>query len=93
MVADLVAQGVFDDAAGLVVGRPYGHDTAEQRGEYKRVIRESLCEGEMGRKREFPILFGVDFGHTCPMVTLPYDVLAMLNSDEDRFGLLEETVR
>ncbi|KAH7014446.1 peptidase family S66 [Microdochium trichocladiopsis] len=93
-IADLVAQGVFDEAAGLVVGRPYGYDSAEQRGEYKRVIRELLCEGRLVDVlgRDFPILFGVDFGHTTPMVTLPYDVMAVLDSERDLFGLLEPTV-
>ncbi|KXJ87953.1 peptidase family S66 [Microdochium bolleyi] len=95
-LADLIAQGVFDKAAGLVVGRPVGYDSAQDRGEYKRVIRELLCEGgplvDDDQRREFPILFGVDFGHTTPMVTLPYDVTAVLDSERDLFGLLEPTV-
>ncbi|OAQ71423.1 peptidase u61 ld-carboxypeptidase a protein [Pochonia chlamydosporia 170] len=90
-VADLIAHGVFDDAQGLVVGRPFGYDSSEMQGEYMDVIRELLCEGRMAEKA-FPILFNVDIGHTTPMVTLPYDALAVLDSAKDSFAILEPGV-
>ncbi|KAI1758220.1 peptidase [Xylaria castorea] len=90
-IADLVAQGVFDDAAGLVVGRPFGYDTPEMREEYINVIKGLLCDGPLGKKK-FPILFNVDFGHTSPLVTLPFDTLASLDSDKDQFAILEAAV-
>ncbi|KAK8038440.1 peptidase family S66 [Apiospora rasikravindrae] len=91
-VADLIAQGVFEEAAGLVVGRPFGYDSAEMRESYMRVIREHFCEGRLA-PNGFPILFGVDFGHTTPMVTLPYDALAVLDSAKDEFAVIESVVR
>lgn len=92
-VADLIAHGVFDGAAGLVVGRPYGYDTPEQWDAYAGVFKELLCEGPVGQTmHQFPILFGVDIGHTTPMVTLPYDTLAMLDSENDQFSILESGV-
>ncbi|GAP91278.1 putative peptidase u61 ld-carboxypeptidase a [Rosellinia necatrix] len=90
--ADLMAQGVFDDAAGLVIGRPFGYDTPAQREEYAGVIRGLLCEGPMVEKKQFPILFNVDFGHTSPLVTLPFDVMAELDSEVDRFAIVEAGV-
>lgn len=90
-VADLIAQGVFDDAAGVVVGRPFGYDSAKMRQEYTGVITELLCEGQLADKK-FPILFGVDFGHTTPMVTLPFDALAVLDSEKDQFEVVESSV-
>ncbi|KAI0864643.1 peptidase [Xylaria cubensis] len=90
-IADLIAQGVFDDVAGLVVGRPFGYDTAELRKQYIDVIKGLLCDGPFGEKK-FPILFNVDFGHTTPMVTLPFDTLASLDSDKDQFAILESAV-
>lgn len=90
-VADLIAQGVFDDAAGLVVGRPFGYDTDKLRADYIGVIKGLLCEGRFADK-PFPILFNVDFGHTTPMVTLPFDGLAELDSENDRFAILEPVV-
>lgn len=89
--ADLIAQGVFEDAAGLVVGRPFGYNTDERREEYAGVIKGLLCEGPLAEK-PFPILFNVDFGHTSPMVTLPFDALAELDSENDRFAILEPVV-
>lgn len=90
-VADLIAQGVFEEAAGLVVGRPFGYDSPEARESYMKVITGLLCEGRLAEKK-FPILFGVDFGHTTPMVTLPYDALAVLDSDKDEFSIVEPAV-
>jgi muramoyltetrapeptide carboxypeptidase LdcA involved in peptidoglycan recycling len=90
-IADLIAQGVFDDAAGLVVGRPFGYDTPEMREQYVGVIRALLCEGPRAEK-PFPILFNVDFGHTSPLVTLPFDALASLDSEKDQFAILESAV-
>lgn len=93
-VADLIAQGVFEEAAGLVIGRPIGFDTEEQQGQYIKIFKELLCEGTLGKaKNQFPILFNVDFGHTTPMVTLPYDALAELDSEADRFTILEAGVQ
>ncbi|MCJ1445483.1 MAG: hypothetical protein MMC23_005988 [Stictis urceolatum] len=91
-VADLIAQGVFEEAAGLVVGRPFGYDSVEMREEYVGVIKGLLCEGRLAEKN-FPILFGVDFGHTTPMVTLPFDALAELDSEKDRFAVIEPGVK
>lgn len=92
--ADLVAQGVFDAAAGLVVGRPFGYDSEEARREYSDVITGLLCGDHSAvAGNEFPILFNVDFGHSSPTITLPYDVLAELDSEGDKFQLLESGVR
>ncbi|KAG9253682.1 peptidase u61 ld-carboxypeptidase a [Emericellopsis atlantica] len=90
--ADLIAGGVFEEAAGLVVGRPFGYDSERQRQEYADVITGLFCEGRLAEKNAFPILFGVDFGHTMPMVTLPYDALAELDSERDSFAVVEAGV-
>jgi muramoyltetrapeptide carboxypeptidase LdcA involved in peptidoglycan recycling len=91
-IADLIAYGVFEEAAGLVIGRPFGYDTAQQKEEYADVVRELLCEGRLAEKNSFPILFNVDIGHTTPMVTLPFDALAVLDSEKDQFAIVESVV-
>jgi len=83
---------VFRGAAGLVVGRPYGYDSVERRGQYVDVFTKLLCKGRIAEENKFPILFGVDFGHTTPMVTLPYDALVELDSEANRFTILESGV-
>lgn len=91
-VADLIAQGVFDDATGLVVGRPFGYDSPKAREQYAGVIKGLLCEGRLAEKK-FPILFNVDIGHTTPMVTLPFDALAVLDSEKDQFAILDSALK
>ena len=84
-LADLATRGVWDDINGLVLGRPYKHsadDTAHWEAE---VLRQT--EGY-----EFPILAGVDVGHTDPMLTLPLDTLCRLDSEADEWQLLEPGV-
>lgn len=89
--ADLIAGGVFEDVAGLVVGRPYGYHTEEARQQYADIITGLFCEGPLAEKT-FPILYNVDIGHTTPMVTLPYDTLAELDSEKDSFSIVESAV-
>lgn len=89
--ADLIAQGVFDDVAGLVVGRPFGYNSPNAQKLYTGIITSLLCEGRLAAKT-FPILFNVDFGHTTPMITLPYDAMAELDSEKDSFCILESGV-
>ncbi|KAL6850741.1 hypothetical protein ACO1O0_007866 [Amphichorda felina] len=90
-LADLIAGGVFEEAAGLVVGRPFGYDSEKERQQYADIITGLFCEGRLAEKK-FPILFGVDIGHTTPMVTLPYDALAELDSERDSFAVIEPGV-
>lgn len=90
--ADLLAHGVFDEAVGLVVGRPYAYTTPDKQDQYIAVIKRLLCQGPLADRNPFPILFNVDIGHTTPMVTLPYDAMAELDSEGDRFAVVEAGV-
>ncbi|KAL2875352.1 hypothetical protein SGCOL_009394 [Colletotrichum sp. CLE4] len=90
--ADLAARGVFDEIAGLVVGRAYGYNTERERAEYAAVIQGLLCQGRLGASSTFPILMNVDIGHTAPIVTLPMDALAVLDSEKDEFSITEAVV-
>lgn len=95
-LADLVAQGVFDRVAGLVLGRFFGYNTDAQRAEAERIVRETVLDNECvrnGAYGAFPVLMNVDTGHTSPMITLPMDALARLDSDKDEFSILEAGVR
>ncbi|OAQ62644.1 peptidase u61 ld-carboxypeptidase a protein [Pochonia chlamydosporia 170] len=87
--ADLIAQGVFEKPAGLVLGRPFGYDSDERRKEFENVFWEGLC---LIPSQDFPVLCNVDFGHTTPMVTLPYYAMAELDSENNRFAILEAGV-
>ncbi|KAJ5176633.1 peptidase u61 ld-carboxypeptidase a protein [Penicillium canariense] len=84
-LADLGTRGVWDDITGLILGRPYRH-TEEQAAEWEKTVLE-ITEGY-----DFPILAGVDVGHTDPMLTVPLDALCQLDSEKDEWSILERGV-
>lgn len=86
-IIDLINTGLFDDIVGLVVGRTYNYDEEMTKGLYGMI--EELVDGG-GWK--WPILVGVDVGHTSPMITVPFGVRTRLDSEKQEFCFLEEGV-
>ncbi len=84
-LGDLGTRGVWDAIAGLVLGRPYRH-TPEETAQWEAMVLE-VTEGY-----DFPILAGVDVGHTDPMLTLPLDAMCSLDSEKDEWAILETVV-
>lgn len=80
-------QGVFEKISGLIFGRPYNNKYAD---EYNKVILE-VIKDEVGND-ELPIITEMDFGHTSPIFTLPYGVLAEINSEKKKFSIIENAV-
>ncbi|KAH8693847.1 LD-carboxypeptidase [Talaromyces proteolyticus] len=97
-LVDLALAGVFNDINGLVIGRGYKY-TAEMQEELANVILEVFdvivpkVRGGGSSSDHIPILFNVDVGHTSPLVTLPFDALARLDSEADEFTILEPGVQ
>lgn len=92
-LADLVSQGVFDKVSGVVLGRFFGWE--EHVEELDRIVREVIVENPWVKNAKypaFPVLYGVDFGHTSPMITIPYDALCRLDGEKDEFSILEAGV-
>ncbi|KAI5194765.1 peptidase S66, LD-carboxypeptidase A [Aureobasidium subglaciale] len=87
-MAHLQTSGALKVIAGLVVGRPYMYDEKATEA-FERMVLDQ-CDGT-----EFPILAGVDTGHSDPMLTLPLDVMVELDSSaekDEQFVILEEVV-
>lgn len=78
--------GVFDCIDGLVFGR-FGDPSDDGVDALKRVLRD-LTAGF-----EFPVLYGIDIGHTDPMLTLPLGVTVTLDAEQACFCVEEEGVR
>ena len=76
---------LFDQIAGLVIGK-----VNELSKEEEQLFESLILEYTAGS--QFPILTGVDFGHTAPQLTLPIGVQASLNSGQDRFSIDEAAV-
>lgn len=82
-------QGVFDRVAAMVVGIPsriegpserYGPATVES------VVLDALAD------YDFPILAGVDFGHTGPNLPMPIGLRTAVDADSHLVKLLESPV-
>ncbi|MCJ1243025.1 hypothetical protein MMC30_000221 [Trapelia coarctata] len=85
-VADLVNVGVMGVIKGLVVGRPFHYDENTW-AKWEEMLLEQ-CGGT-----DFPILAGVDVGHTDPILTIPMDAMVRLDGESGEFTVLEAAVR
>src|SRR5579885_760306 len=63
-LTDLEQLGVFDAAAALVFGRPYGYPADDAKLLWEVVARRT-------EEAKLPVLANVDAGHTDPMLTVP----------------------
>jgi muramoyltetrapeptide carboxypeptidase LdcA involved in peptidoglycan recycling len=81
------AQGIFQKISGLIMGRPYDNKFAE---DYNHILLEVIRD-EQGND-QLPIVTEMDFGHTCPTFTIPYGVLAQIDSERKTFSMLESGV-
>ncbi|PQE23122.1 peptidase u61 ld-carboxypeptidase a protein [Rutstroemia sp. NJR-2017a WRK4] len=89
-LVDLINSGLWDDIVGLVVGRTSLYDEKMNR-ELESMVEE-LVDGGPDGGYKWPVLFGVDVGHTSPMLTLPFGAVARLDSIKNEFSFLEEGV-
>ena len=85
-LAQCQQMGLFDQIGGLVIGKVNELSDAEEKL-FKSLIREYTTGSQ------FPILTGVDFGHTAPQLTLPIGIQSSLDSQQDQFSIDEASVR
>lgn len=85
------AAGVFDKAAGLLFGRPGGEVPPEHFMDYDNAILEVLVN-EQGLS-SLPIISGMDFGHTDPMMVLPYGIEVSIDCAGKIVNITEYAVR
>lgn len=85
-LVDLELSGLFDQIKGMIIGRPFGY-TKEQ----LELLRRIICERIKGY--HFPVLFGVDIGHTDPMITVPLGIKVKLDSAKNFFYFVESGVK
>ena len=83
-ISQLKIMGVFDKIKGLIIGIPYRY-TEKMKLEFYKLILERLKE------YDFPILANVNFGHTDPIITIPYGVKARIS--EEGFEIIGRCVK
>lgn len=87
ILRNYAAQGIFKKIKGLIVGRPYNNKFTK---EYNAVLLEVIRDEE--GDNSLPVITEMDFGHTCPVFTIPYGVLAQIDCEEMTFSILESGV-
>lgn len=90
LLRTLGACGAIDKASGFIFGRPGGHKNPASSADYDQAIL-SVLNGELGLTRA-PIITDMDFGHTDPLMTLPYGVQAEIDCPQKRFSICESAV-
>ncbi|ETI42040.1 hypothetical protein F443_12769 [Phytophthora nicotianae P1569] len=81
----LRADGTFEKIRGLIVGRAFAFSEAQVE-EFQRLIRHHT------RGTSFPILYGVNIGHTNPIAIIPLGCKAELDAVTNSFKILESGV-
>lgn len=77
--------GTFRRIRGLVIGRAFAYSEDQVRELQRLVLYHT-------RDMSFPILYGLDCGHTNPMLTLPLGCEVEIRSQENLFAILESGV-
>jgi muramoyltetrapeptide carboxypeptidase LdcA involved in peptidoglycan recycling len=90
MLRALGACGVLSKLSAILFGRPGGHQNRVKDELYDdaltRVVRDELG-------LNYPIVSGMDFGHTDPIMTLPIGIEAELDCESRTFRIVEAAVR
>lgn len=79
-------QGILQNAKGLIFGRPYNNKFSE---EYNDIILKILNENDLNH---LPIITNMDFGHTDPVFTIPYGIMAEIDCNKKSFSIIENAV-
>ena len=85
-LTDLESLGLFKQIKGMVVGRPFGYTPKQV-----NLLKKTICKRT--EDYNFPILFGIDIGHTDPMITIPLGIKVKLDSVKNLFYFTESGVK
>lgn len=84
------ACGVLGRVRGIFLGRPGGQIDPGTFGEYDDAVQQVVHHEQ--RMTKLPIVTEMDFGHTDPMMTLPYGALAEIDCGAEQIRILEAGV-
>lgn len=75
-IKKLCCTGCFNKISGLILGRPYDNKYVQ---EYNKILLQVIRDEE-GRD-DLTIVTEMNFGHTCPVFTIPYGVMAEIDNE------------
>ncbi|MEK7127664.1 MAG: LD-carboxypeptidase [Patescibacteria group bacterium] len=80
--------GFFEKVSGMMIGKL----TAVAEKDYQNFPQKKDLIKQVTEPYNFPVLYGVDFGHEVPKATIPIGVRALMDTKEKRLELLEPGV-
>lgn len=83
------AQGILNRIVAVIVGRPGGGIPVERHDDYGNVIANVLAEYGADM---LPLITGLDFGHTDPMMVLPFGTIAQIDCRKVGLSIVDATV-
>ncbi|WP_137151359.1 S66 peptidase family protein [Devosia sp. FKR38] len=86
---NLAAQRILPVLSGLLIARPDPLADPHYQAQLEAAVCESLAEAGL---ENLPVLSGLDFGHTQPMLTLPYGATARIDCDSASLTILSAGV-
>jgi len=86
MLRSIAATGALNELSGILMGRPGGQVDQTKFDLYDAALVKIVTQ-ECGLSH-LPIITQMDFGHTDPMMTLPYGALAQIDCEQREFSLL-----
>lgn len=87
---NFAAQGILARISGMILGRPGGSMSDEQRLAQERAILRALDEQGL---HDLPVIADLDIGHTDPILTLPYGATARIECCVPRVDVLAPGVQ
>jgi len=90
ILRSFAATGVLKEINGLLFGRPGGQISQDSFSDYEESILK-IIQNEVGLL-DIPIVTRMDFGHTDPIMVLPYGALCEIDCDNQRIVLPENAV-
>ncbi len=73
---NFAAQGILESLSGMVLARPDARDDVTYQAHLEAAVVDAFAEARLS---DIAVLSGLDFGHTQPMLTLPYGVHATID--------------
>lgn len=81
------SQGILEKINGIIIGKPYDNKYYD---EYKNIILK-IVRDEL-KLNDLPIMYNMNFGHTSPMITIPYGAIGEIDCDKGEFSILDSGV-
>lgn len=87
MFTQLRQMGVYDQISGMVIGRFHSDVKFTKQDSLEMILDEAL------KGYRFPVMTGVDFGHTDPLITIPLGTECRLDTARSEISFLERAVK